>query len=65
MESTSDDEPPFVSAPEKVVGGPAESIFEGLQTLTRREDVVLKARECGLAGPTWRGLEFVPAPSCW
>jgi len=60
-----DGESPFVSSPKEGVGRSAEYIFEGFQTPTRCEDVVLKARECGLAGPTWRGLEFVPAPSCW
>jgi hypothetical protein len=46
-----DDESPFVSAPKEGVGRSAEHIFEGFQTLTRCEDVVLKATECGLAGP--------------
>jgi len=59
-----DDEPPLVSAPKEGVGRSADHIFQGFQPLTSCEDVVLKARESGLAGSTWRGLEFVPAPSC-
>ena len=59
-----DDEPPLVSAPKEGVGRSADHIFQGFQPLTSCEDVVLEARECGLAGSTWRGLEFVPAPSC-
>jgi hypothetical protein len=43
-----DDESPFFSAPKEGVGGLGEHILEGFQTLTRCEDVVLKARECGL-----------------
>jgi hypothetical protein len=46
-----DDEPLFVPAPKEGVGRSAEHIFEGFQTLTGCEDVVLKARECGLADP--------------
>ena len=45
-----DDEPPFVSTPKEGFGGPAERIFEGLQSLTRREDLVLESAKCGLAG---------------
>ena len=59
-----DDEPPFVSAPKEGAGRSADHIFQGFQPITSCEDVVLEARECGLAGSTWRGLEFVPAPSC-
>ncbi len=44
-------EPPFVSAPKEGFGGSAEAFFESFQTLTRREDVVLKAREYGLLAP--------------
>ena len=47
-----DDEAPFVSAPKEGVGGSAERIFEGLEPLTRRENVVFKARQRGLAGST-------------
>ncbi len=39
-----DDEPPFVSAPKEGVGGSADCIFEGFQTLACCENVVLKAR---------------------
>jgi len=46
-----DDESPFVSAPKEGVGSSAGHIFEGFQTFTRCEDVILKARECGLAHP--------------
>jgi hypothetical protein len=44
------DEPPFVSAPKEGFGGSAEHIFEGPQPLACCEDVVLKARQCRLAG---------------
>ncbi len=47
------DEPPFVSMPKEGVGRSADHIFEGFQSLTSCEDVVLKTRECRLAGPTF------------
>ncbi len=46
-----DDEPPFVSAPKEGVGRSADHIFQGFHPFTSCEDVVLKAREYGLAGP--------------
>src|SRR5208337_895145 len=48
-----DDEPPFASAPKEGVGRSADHIFQGFQPVTSCEDVVLKAREYGLAGPTF------------
>ncbi len=45
-----DDEPPFVSAPKEGVGSSADHIFQGFQSLTSCEGVVLKARQCRLAG---------------
>jgi hypothetical protein len=45
-----DDEPPFVSAPKEGVGGPADGIFKGFQTLACCENLVLEPAECGLAG---------------
>ena len=45
-----DDEPPFVSAPKEGVSRSADQVFQGFQPLTSCEDIVLKARERGLAG---------------
>ena len=60
-----DDELPLVPVSKQSIGGPAESFFQSLQPLPDGEDIVLESAECGLPGPTWRGLEFVPAPWCW
>jgi hypothetical protein len=59
-----DDESPFVPVSKQGIGRSVEAFFESFRTLTRCEDVVLKATECGSPGPTRRGLEFVSALSC-
>ena len=45
------DEPPLVSAPKQGVGGSANGIFKGFQTLRCCENTILKTGECGLACP--------------
>jgi hypothetical protein len=45
-----DDEPPFVSAPKEGVGGSADCIFEGFQTLACCENLVFESAQRGLAG---------------
>ena len=62
-----DDEPPFVSAPKEGVGGPADGIFKGFQTLACCENLVLEPAECGLAGtafmffPQGQSVKLKPA----